>query len=86
MTISSLAQDVKNSIDSKVSTSSLGSLAYKDAVELAQLGDTIIEGGYLKTNLINVDTLIAKKECTADNGSYTVDVDSYGIRMNDREN
>lgn len=82
VTISSLAQDVKNSIDSKVSTSSLGSLAYKDAVELAQLGDTIIEGGYLKTNLINVDTLIAKK-MHADNGSYTVDVDSYGIRMND---
>ena len=80
VTISSLAQDVKNSIDSKVSTSSLGSLAYKDAVELAQLGDTIIEGGYIKTGLINVDLIVAKKLKTS-TSNYSVSLDNDGLAI-----
>ena len=80
VTISSLAQDVKNSIDSKVSTSSLGSLAYKDAVELAQLGDTIIEGGYIKTGLINADLIVAKKLKTS-TSNYSVSLDNDGLAI-----
>lgn len=35
-----------------------GSLAYKDLVEAAMLGTTIISGGYIKTDLIDADTLL----------------------------
>ncbi|WP_231464653.1 hypothetical protein [Pedobacter sp. Leaf132] len=36
----------------------LGGLAYQSAVELAQLGSTIIQGGYIKTSLIETNALI----------------------------
>lgn len=38
---------------------SLGDLAWDEKVELAKLGNTIIEGGYLKNSLIEVDDLKA---------------------------
>ena len=80
VTISMLGSDVKNTIDSKVSTNSLGSLAYKDAVELTQLGDTIIEGGYIKTGLINADLIVAKKLKT-NTSNYSVSLDNDGLAI-----
>ncbi|MGE4308925.1 hypothetical protein, partial [Bacteroides sp.] len=40
--------------------SSLGQMAYLNAVSLAKLDNTIVEGGYLKTSLIDANILIAK--------------------------
>ncbi|WP_071146670.1 hypothetical protein [Bacteroides ihuae] len=37
---------------------SLGGLAYLSAVSLAKLDSTIVEGGYIKTSLINADAII----------------------------
>lgn len=39
---------------------SLGDLAFRDKVEKALLGDTIISGGYIDTSLINVETLVGQ--------------------------
>lgn len=36
----------------------LGGLAYENAVELARLGTSIVQGGYIKTNLIETNALI----------------------------
>ncbi|HOV68943.1 MAG TPA: hypothetical protein PLZ84_01315, partial [Clostridia bacterium] len=36
---------------------SLGDMAYEDAVELAKLGETIIEGGYFKTGLVDASRI-----------------------------
>ena len=41
--------------------SSLGSLAYQSLVETAMLGNTIIEGGYLKTVLLEAHSIGAEK-------------------------
>lgn len=56
-----------NTANTNLSTlsSSLGALAYEDQVTAAQLGSTIIQGGYIKTELINAsairsETFIAK--------------------------
>lgn len=38
---------------------SLGSLAYLSKVEQAQLGTTLIEGGYIKTSLIKTDLILS---------------------------
>jgi len=40
---------------------SLGSLAYDNAVSLAKLDTTIIEGGYIKTSLINANAIITNE-------------------------
>lgn len=54
VTITALHSDLQNEINSKAYKSDLGGLAFKDAVEAAQLGSTIIIGGYLNTDLIKV--------------------------------
>lgn len=54
VTITSLDSGLQGKINNIVSKSDLGSLAFKDAVESAQLGSTIIVGGYLNTDLIKV--------------------------------
>ena len=35
-----------------------GSLSYLDMVEMAQLGTTIVSGGYIKSSLLDVDTIL----------------------------
>ncbi|ATC39588.1 phage tail protein [Elizabethkingia anophelis] len=40
------------------SIASLGGLAWKNAVDKAMLDDTIIEGGYIKTTLINAQAIV----------------------------
>ncbi|TDQ12157.1 phage tail protein [Pedobacter metabolipauper] len=46
----------------------LGDMAYEDAVEFAKLGTTIIEGGYLKNSLIETALLIAQNVKTSTSG------------------
>jgi hypothetical protein len=55
------AQTTANSASTGLATleSSLGAMAYQNTVELAKLGTTIIQGGYIKSSLIDVDTIIA---------------------------
>jgi len=38
--------------------SSLGNLAYKDLVEKAELGQTIIEGGHIRADLLTADNIV----------------------------
>ena len=54
-----LSADLSTLINGKADSSSLGELAYKDAVEAAQLGSTIIVGGYLNTDYIKVNRIDA---------------------------
>jgi hypothetical protein len=50
---------LQSSINNKADTSGLGSLAFESTVEAAQLGTTIIEGGYLNTDYIKVKRIDA---------------------------
>lgn len=54
ITINALDSSLQGKINSMITNADLGKLAFKDAVEAAQLGSTIIVGGYLNTNLIKV--------------------------------
>ena len=54
-----LQQSLKNTINAKVSSSSLGNLAYVDEVTAALLGTTIVTGGYLNSNYIDVNHISA---------------------------
>lgn len=54
VSFNSLNADLQATLNSKLSSGDFGSLAFKDAVEYAQLGSTIIVGGYLNTDLIKV--------------------------------
>lgn len=77
VTFDSLNSSLQSTINEKVSSSSLGGLAYKDAVEASQLGSTIITGGYLNSNFIKVNTL----EAGLIDGRTVMTIDSHGIRM-----
>ena len=68
VTISMLANETVNKIDSKATGSdiatavnglknSLGSLAYESMIGAAKLDSTVIEGGYIKTSLINASAI-----------------------------
>lgn len=70
VTISALDSNLKNTINSKANSSDLGKLATQDAVEVAQLGSTIIVGGYLNTDYIKVNRIDANG---AKVGGFTID-------------
>ena len=56
-----------------------GELAYEDAVELAKLGTTIIEGGYLVTGLINASRIDAG-ELNADRlSAHSITADKLNV-------
>lgn len=65
-----LSADLNSLINGKVSSSDLGDLAWKNAVEAAQLGSTIIVGGYLNTDYIKVKRIDADG---AKVGGFTID-------------
>ena len=65
VSFNSFNSSLQSTINGKVSSSSLGSLAYENAVSSAMLDSTIISGGYIKTSLIDVDALVAKKVVTS---------------------
>lgn len=54
VTIKSLDSDLQGKLNNTISKADLGAMAFKDAVEYAQLGSTIVVGGYLNTDLIKV--------------------------------
>ena len=70
VSFSSLNSSLQSAINGKADLSDLGELAYKDAVEAAQLGSTIVIGGYLNTDLIKVRRLDAT---TGFIGGFTLD-------------
>lgn len=70
VSFTSLNSSLQGAINGKVNSSDLGSLAYKDAVEAAQLGSTIIVGGYLNTDYIKVNRIDANG---AKVGGFTIE-------------
>ena len=54
---------------------SLGTLAYSSKVEQAQLGTTLIQGGHIKTDLLDVDSIFAKQ---ATIGGFTIGSNHIG--------
>lgn len=70
VSFTSLNSSLQGTINGKVSSSDLGALAWRDAVEAAQLGSTIIVGGYLNTNYIKVNRIDANG---ARVGGFTID-------------
>ena len=58
-TAASTAQTAANTANTNLSTlsSSLGALAYEDQVTLSKLDSTIIQGGYIKTTLIDASSI-----------------------------
>lgn len=57
-TFNSFKVKTENSLAQKPNKSELGSLAYKSMVSKAQLDSTIIDGGFIKTSLIDVNNLV----------------------------
>lgn len=70
VTFSALSADVKDAINSSFDPSTLGGLAWKDIIEAAQLGSTIIVGGYLNTEYIKVNRIDANG---AKVGGFTIE-------------
>ncbi|MCB6712268.1 phage tail protein [Bacteroides xylanisolvens] len=83
VTFSTLNSDLQALINGKADSSILGALATKDSIEAAQLGSTIIVGGYLNTDLIKVRRIDANSGFiggfTLDNGTlYWKGYDYFG--------
>ena len=89
---SSLQSTINNKADSGDVTSDinsskedmakkLGYASYADMVSAATAGNTIIEGGHIRTSLIEADTLVVKTlNATDENGINTL-VDKSGLTM-----
>ena len=64
----------------------LGSMAYEDVVELAKLGQTIIEGGYIKTELLTADNMVTGNlnadEVNISAGNGSTKINQNGIEIN----
>lgn len=75
-----LNADLSNLIDGKMNSSDAGKLAYVDSVEAAQLGSTIIVGGYLNTDYIKVNRIDAQG---ARVGGFTIDSGRLHWKAND---
>lgn len=83
ITINALDSSLQGKINSMITNADLGKLAFQDAVEAAQLGSTIIVGGYLNTDLIKVRRIDANSGFiggfTLDNGTlYWKGYDYFG--------
>jgi len=59
-------------------SSNAGAMAYEDLVEAAKLGSTIISGGYIRSNLLTADNIVA--------GTLVVGTASNNIAINTSEN
>ena len=80
VTFDSLNTSLQDTINGKADTSKLGSLAYENAVEAAQLGSTIIVGGYLNTDYIKVNRIDADG---AKVGGFTIESGRLCWKAND---
>lgn len=80
VTFDSLSPSLQGTINGKVNSSSLGGLAYEDAVNASQLGSTIVVGGYLNTDYIKVRRIDADG---ARVGGFTLDSGRLNWKGND---
>ncbi|MDD3038603.1 hypothetical protein [Bacteroides sp.] len=80
------AQTAANSANETLTAlqASLKSMAYQDMVTKAKLDSTIIEGGFIKTSLIDVDTLVAKNLAAIKGtiGGFKITANSIGASSN----
>ena len=70
------AQTDADTANNNLSTliSNLGSVAYEDLIEVSKLGTTVIEGGYIKSGLIQADVVLANTAVFDGSGNYTGNV------------
>ena len=73
---SEAASALSKATDAKTKTDLLKSMAYEDIVQIAKLGNTVIDGGYLKNTLI--DTLYVKTNIV--NAAYIETLDINAVR------
>lgn len=85
---SSLQSTINGKADSSDITSSkddiakkLGYSSYSDMVNKASAGNTIINGGYIRTSLIDTNTLVAKTLNAINDGGINTLVNKDGITM-----
>lgn len=71
---------ISDKIEGDLNLDSLGDMAYEDAVEISKLGETIIEGGYLKTGLVDA-TRIDTGTLNANRVKITCDDPDNGQRL-----
>lgn len=64
--------DAQSNLDTLIGN--LGDVAYEDLIEVSKLGTTVIDGGYIKTNLINADVVLANTAVFNGSGDYTGNV------------
>jgi len=80
------AESKDNTLIGNYSLGSLDSLAYKNTVEKAELGTTVIQGGYLRTDLIEAGTIVAEKlaftPTDSDNIIGTINTSTEGLEIN----
>jgi hypothetical protein len=57
VTFAMLDTSAQSTINAKANLSSLKNLAFEDKIELAMMGKSIIDGGYIKAELINANNL-----------------------------
>ncbi len=84
-TVSNLISNITaNSNNLTNLSNSLGAAAYQDKIETALLGTTIFSGGYFKTNLIDVDTILGNTATflgTVQGGRFLTSSNTSNIRV-----
>ena len=93
ITFNSLATDAKNQItnaqNNAINTSrdniaqKLGYSNYQDMVNKASAGQTIVNGGYIRTSLINTNELVAKKISAASGSLEKVEIKQNSLNGNE---
>ena len=97
ITFSSCDSDLQSTINSKADSSDitaskddiakkLGYSSYADMVNKASAGNTIINGGYIRTSLIDADTLVVKTLNAANDGGINTIVDKEGMSISHNDN
>ena len=97
ITFSSCDSDLQSTINSKADSSEitaskddiakkLGYSSYADMVNKASAGNTIINGGYIRTSLIDADTLVVKTLNAANSDGVSTLVNKDGMKMTQGSN
>lgn len=97
ITFNSCDSDLQSTINSKADSSDitaskddiakkLGYSSYADMVNKASAGNTIINGGYIRTSLIDADTLVVKTLNASNSDAINTIVDKEGMRISQNNN
>lgn len=97
ITFSSLNSSLQSTINGKANSSDvtsskddiakkLGYSSYSDMTNKAAAGNTIINGGYIRTSLIDADTLVVKTLNAANDGGINTIVDKEGMSISHNDN